>query len=166
VPGGFVLNFRKLVQLPENLVWAWRKVQRLSHEFDTIVALLDPVAVKAHFVEQRRRGTPQIVHCERRERQIVILGELCDRGGYPIEHNPAHGFVSVVPRREEIARVSGAGFQRDQDVDYLVREIDVVRPRLLHTLFGNAPDSLLEIELVPRCLKELGFSYHRQENQF
>ena len=41
-------------------------------------ALLDPVAVEAEFVQQRRAGPPQVVNRERLQRQPFLLGPLDD----------------------------------------------------------------------------------------
>lgn len=59
------MNFRELVQLPENLVWAWRKVQRLSHEFDSIVDYPELAAFELDL-----------------ERQLQLMGKQLAGGRY------------------------------------------------------------------------------------
>jgi len=61
--------------------------------------------------------------------------------------------------------VSGAGLERDQDVQHLGREVDVVRSRALHPLLGDRPDRILEIDLVPDAVLELALTNHAEQDE-
>jgi hypothetical protein len=47
----------------------------------------------------------------------------------------------------------------------LPRQVDVVRPAALHPLFRDAPDGVLEIDLVPDGFEQLALAHHGQQDQ-
>src|SRR5574340_650739 len=64
-------------------------------------ALLDPVAIEADLVEQRRTCATQVVYRERLQRQTGGLGALGHDLGHAVERRLGHAAVGVVTRRRE-----------------------------------------------------------------
>lgn len=111
--------------------------------------LLDPVTIEAQLVQERRACPAQIVNRERFERQALLLRPSHDSGGYAIEGRPRHGSIRIVARWQQIFGIAGAGLERNENVDCLLRKIDVVRLGSLHPLLRDRPDCVLEIDLIP-----------------
>ena len=128
-------------------------------------ALLDPVAVEAEFVQQSGPGASKIVNSEGLKWQPLLFRSSDHGGRDPVERRPRHWRVSVISRRKDIARIAGAGFQRDEDVDGLLRQVDVVCLRPLHSFLGYRPDGVLKIDLIPGGILELALPDHRQEEK-
>ncbi|MCY1360010.1 hypothetical protein D9M69_466170 [compost metagenome] len=63
-------------------------------------ALLDPVAVEADLVQQRRSGAAQVVDGERLQRETFDLGALHDELRDPIQGRIGHAPIRIVARRK------------------------------------------------------------------
>ena len=104
-------------------------------------ALLDPVAVETHLVQERRAGPAQVVHRERLQRQPLLLRSRHDGRGHAIEGGARHGRIGVITGRQQVARIAGAGLERNQDVERLLREVLVTVPlsKIILGIGGTSP---------------------------
>lgn len=72
-------------------------------------ALLDPIAVEADFVQQRRAGAAQIVDGERLQGQARSFRPLRDDLRDPIQGRVRHAAVGIVARRKYELGAGSAG---------------------------------------------------------
>ena len=65
-------------------------------------ALLDPVAIEAELIEQRRSGTPQVMNREGLKRQLHLARQLVRAVGDPVERRIRDRAERVIARREDV----------------------------------------------------------------
>ena len=82
-----------------------------------------------------------------------------------IERCARHRRIRVISRWQQIAGVSSAGLQGNQDVHRLLRQIDVVRLRALHPFLTDRPDRILEIDFIPGCVLKFALANHREQDE-
>lgn len=92
------------------------------------------------------------------------------RAGSPARRGPtrvanARPVTRSRARRKQIVRIAGAGLKRDHDVERLARQVDIVRLTALHPLFRDAPDGVLEVDLVPDCSEQFALPHHGEQDQ-
>ena len=89
-------------------------------------ALLDPVAVKASFVQKRRASTAQVVDGEWFQRQPGGLGALRDDLRDAVERGLGHAAVGVVAGRQYKFGAGGACVQCHEVVERRAGQMDDV----------------------------------------
>ena len=89
------------------------------------------------------------MHGERLQRQPLLLGLFDDSVSDPVEGRPRHRRIRIVPGRQQIPGITGAGLERDHDVEGLSAQVDIVRLRSLHALLRDRPDGVFEIDFIP-----------------
>ena len=65
-------------------------------------ALLDPVAIEAELIEERRSGAPQVMNRERLKRQLHLTCQLVAAVGDPVEGGIRDRAERVVARRKDV----------------------------------------------------------------